>query len=91
MTGYRKVFLDTAPIIYFLDNDVNFGEKAKSILEEILGNGKGLATSVILVWNILPSHIGITTMKRQRLFLNLCRIVISRCIPSIWKLRKRLP
>ena len=47
MTGYRKVFLDTAPIIYFLDNDVNFGEKAKSILEEILGNGKGLATSVI--------------------------------------------
>ena len=32
MTGYRKVFLDTAPIIYFL---------------EILGNGKGLATSVI--------------------------------------------
>ncbi len=47
MTGYRKVFLDTAPIIYFLDNDVKFGEKAKSILEEILGNGKGLATSVI--------------------------------------------
>ena len=47
MTGYRKVFLDTAPIIYFHDNDVNFGGKAKSILEEILGNGKGLATSVI--------------------------------------------
>ncbi len=47
MTGYKKVFLDTAPIIYFLDNDVNFGEKARSILEEILEDGKELATSVI--------------------------------------------
>lgn len=34
-------------IIYFLDNDVNFGEKARSILEEILEDGKELATSVI--------------------------------------------
>lgn len=47
MTGYKKVFLDTAPIIYFLDYDVNFGEKARSILEEILEDGKELATSVI--------------------------------------------
>ena len=47
MKGYNKVFLDTAPIIYFLDNDVNFGEKARSILEEILEDGKELATSVI--------------------------------------------
>lgn len=23
MTGYNKVFLDIAPIIYFLNNDVN--------------------------------------------------------------------
>ena len=38
MTGYSKVFLDTAPIIYFLDNDVNFGEKARSILEEMISS-----------------------------------------------------
>lgn len=47
MTGYNKVFLDTAPIIYFLDNDVNFGEKAKNIFEEILENKKRIVTSVI--------------------------------------------
>lgn len=47
MTGYNKVFLDTAPIIYFLDDDVNFGEKARSILEEILESGKEIVTSVI--------------------------------------------
>ena len=47
MTEYNKVFLDTAPLIYFLDEDVNFGEKTKSILEEILSTGKTLTSSVI--------------------------------------------
>ncbi|XCP84828.1 type II toxin-antitoxin system VapC family toxin [Roseburia hominis] len=47
MTGYNKVFLDTTPIIYFLDNDVNFGRKARNILEEILEDEKQIVTSVI--------------------------------------------
>ena len=47
MTGYNKVFLDTTPLIYFLDNDSNFGMKTKAILEEILSNNKILITSVI--------------------------------------------
>ena len=38
MTGYNKVFLDTTPIIYFLDEDVNFGDKVENILSEILGH-----------------------------------------------------
>ena len=47
MTGYNKVFLDTAPLIYFLDDDVNFGQKAKSVFEEILSNGKTIVSSAI--------------------------------------------
>ena len=47
MIEYNKVFLDTAPLIYFLDDDINFGKKTKSILEEILSAGKSLASSVI--------------------------------------------
>lgn len=47
MTGYNKVFLDTAPLIYFLDSDVNFGAKAKAVFEEILSNGKTISSSVI--------------------------------------------
>lgn len=47
MTGYNKVFLDTTPLIYFLDNDENFGEKAKAVFEEILSNGKTLVSSVV--------------------------------------------
>jgi len=47
MTEYNKVFLDTAPIIYFLDEDVNFGNKVESILSEILENEIEMLTSTI--------------------------------------------
>ncbi len=47
MTGYNKVFLDTTPIIYFLDEDVNFGDKVENILSEILESGRELLTSTI--------------------------------------------
>ena len=43
MTEYKKLFLDTTPLIYFLDSDVNFGEKTKMILEEVISEGKELA------------------------------------------------
>ena len=33
MTEYNKVFLDTTPLIYFLDNDVNFGNKLNRFLK----------------------------------------------------------
>lgn len=47
MTEYKKVFLDTTPLIYFLDNDIHFGEKTKQILESILSEGKTIMSSVI--------------------------------------------
>ncbi len=45
MTEYNKVFIDTTPLIYFLDNDPNFGNKAKQIFVEILSDGKQMITS----------------------------------------------
>lgn len=36
MIECNNIFLDTAPIIYFLDEDVNFGEKVRNIFEEII-------------------------------------------------------
>lgn len=50
---YNKVFLDTTPLIYFLDDDVHFGQTCKNIFEEILGNEKQLVTSVITVTEYL--------------------------------------
>lgn len=47
MKGYNKVFLDTAPVIYFLDEDIDFAEKVKDIFEEILENEIKMTTSAI--------------------------------------------
>ena len=47
MTEFHKVFLDTAPLIYFLDEDIRFGGKMRAILESILNSGKRLITSSV--------------------------------------------
>ena len=49
MTDFKKVFLDTAPFIYFLDNDPNFGQKMKTIFDEFIRAEKYLATSAVTV------------------------------------------
>ncbi len=36
MTEYKKIFLDTTPIIYFLDADINYAEKVEQIFEELM-------------------------------------------------------
>ena len=60
MTGYNRVFLDTTPLIYFLDSDVNFGEKTKKILEEVILEGKELVTSAItcMEYMVYPCRTG---------------------------------
>lgn len=47
MTEYKRVFLDTAPLIYFLDNDERYGSTVKAIFEEILAGGGIIESSVI--------------------------------------------
>ena len=42
-----KVFLDTSPLIYLLDNDANFGERTKKILAALSEQEAALVTSVI--------------------------------------------
>ena len=60
MTGYNKVFLDTTPLIYFLDSDINFGEKTKMILEEVISEGKELVTSAVtcMEYMVYPCRTG---------------------------------
>lgn len=47
MTGCRKVFLDTAPLIYLLDNDTNYIQMVKDIFSELLSNDIPMVSSVI--------------------------------------------
>ena len=60
MTDYKKVFLDTTPLIYFLDEDIHFGEKTKDILEEILSDGKEMISSVLtcMEYMVYPYRVG---------------------------------
>lgn len=47
MTDYRRMYLDTAPLIYFLDKDVNYGDKVKIIFKMAFEAGKSIVTSTI--------------------------------------------
>ena len=46
MTG-SKVFLDTTPLIYLLEDDVNFGQKTEKIFAQLAHQNKKLISSVI--------------------------------------------
>jgi predicted nucleic acid-binding protein len=45
--GFNKIFLDTTPLIYFLDEDVNFGKLTQNILSRFLQNDIDMITSTI--------------------------------------------
>ena len=47
MTEYKKVFLDTTPLIYFLDADANYAEKVELILGKFIEADKTMITSTI--------------------------------------------
>ena len=47
MKDFRKIFIDTTPLIYFLDNNPEFGAKARQIIEFLLQEDKIIASSVI--------------------------------------------
>ena len=47
MTAYKKVFLDTTPLIYLLDSHEVYGERVREILEQLLNNHVQVVTSVI--------------------------------------------
>ena len=47
MTEYKRIFLDTTPIIYFLDIDINYAEKVEKIFAGFLETGCQMITSAI--------------------------------------------
>lgn len=49
MTGFKKVFLDTAPFIYYLEGNPQYNEKIKSFLDICLSFGVEIVTSTISI------------------------------------------
>ena len=60
MTDFKKVFLDTAPFIYFLDNDPNFGTKTEQIISNFIREGKYITSSFISAaeYLVYPYRVG---------------------------------
>ena len=44
---FEKIFLDTAPLVYYLDIDERYAWKVKNFFSWALDNGKSMCTSVI--------------------------------------------
>lgn len=49
MKDFKKIFLDTTPIIYLLDNDKNFGEKTAEIFSELSEQNIKFVSSVVTI------------------------------------------
>lgn len=49
MNAFKKIFLDTTPIIYLLDNDKNFGEKTCKIFSALSEQKVKFVSSFITV------------------------------------------
>ena len=79
MTEYKKVFLDTTPLIYFLDDDIHFGLKTRQIFEEILYNNRLLLTSVLTCMEYLVHPYRTNNQAKIKAcadFLNDCHIPV---------------
>lgn len=75
MTGFSKVFLDTTPLIYFLDNDVNFGDKTRQIFESILNSKKQIVSSTITCTEYLTFPYKLNNTEKSMFSLSSPRIV----------------
>ncbi len=51
---FEKVFIDTAPFIYFIQQDLTFGEIAKSVFCRIQDETLKAETSVITLAEVIP-------------------------------------
>ena len=80
MTEYNKIFLDTTPIIYFLDIDINYAEKVKQIFEEFIENKCFMVTSAITCTEYLTQPYKTGNIEKVNVFfefLSDCNIQIQ--------------
>jgi predicted nucleic acid-binding protein len=72
LDGVQRIFFDTAPLIYFVEENVAYIERIKTILE-LLDNGSFTGfTSVVTLTEILPLPIragNATLIQKHRDFL----------------------
>ena len=70
MTEFKKVFMDTAPLIYFFDNDENFGEKTLHIFEELISDKKEIIFSTISCMEYLVMPYRTENIEQQEVLFD---------------------
>lgn len=68
MTEFNKVFIDTAPFIYLLDNDPNYVSTAMAVFERLLDSEKNLVSSVITCEEYLIAPYRTNNLKKIEAF-----------------------
>ena len=70
MTENKKIFLDTAPLIYFLDNNIHYAEKMMRIFDKILSENCSLVSSVITVEEYLVYPLRTNNQQKVSVFFD---------------------
>lgn len=67
MTGFNKVFIDTAPFIYYLEKNPHYFNKSKEFFEYCCINGIEMVTSVITIeeYYVFPYKSGNTELIKN--------------------------
>jgi len=70
---FESIFLDTAPIIYFLEAHSIYGDISKVIVEYFQNNKLNAYSSVITITEVLPKPISANKMKLAEKFIMFLR------------------
>lgn len=76
-----KIFLDTAPVIYFLDYDKRYAEKMKEILYSALINRTEIITSAITVTEYLTYPCRTGNIEKINVFFEFLNDTGIRVVP----------
>lgn len=71
MKDFEKVFIDTTPIIYLLDNDMNFGEKTCKIFSSLSERNVKFFSSVVTASEYLVYPYRMKNESRIKAFWDL--------------------
>lgn len=70
MTEFHRVFIDTAPFIYLLDDDPRYGPAAMRAFQELLDSGTELVSSVLTCQEYLIAPYRTGNREKEAAFLS---------------------
>lgn len=82
MSGYKRIFIDTAPLIYFLDDDINYAKRMEQIFQKILEKKRMLLTSAITCTEYLTVPYRTQNMEKAEIFFEF----LSDCNVQIYSI-----